>query len=452
MRRFSAQNLVEFTLLGLILLTASIFGVYFFSENFAPVLSENSTVAVYDEARTEKVITDADYMSDVNFTVNGESFTSPLETIMNNSLNGGYTQTSGSGAQVEQTIQVLNEYIAQLNTLLENVPPGVSDSPAVNALRLALQEYQEAIDSYLALDGESATEQLQKLVEFFDLTVNLSDGGEIASQLQSTLNDVLAVMPDGNIKNMLELYTQSCLNLGESLQYSVDSRLQENLTAYSQEMLADSSQPTYSPTPAGESLYNIMSENIFGGRSMNELSGQITINENGQFTVTDNIGSVHVLQPNPDNPNEYIAYDIKLNTFQSPDIIITVDPYDPAKISVEAMSSLFGLHYSLDSKNITIDDDLVSSETIMPDVSTPQGVRDVLELLTEDTTKTELVNEVLSEINVYREGNYSEILPNSYNAETICSLVTGSSSSGGNCGITPPPDTDGESDVNNAIK
>ncbi|MEI7475738.1 MAG: hypothetical protein WCK67_13270 [bacterium] len=229
MRKVKGQNLVEFSTVGLVLLAICLAGVFFFGDSLAAFFKDNNITKTFLAGRFNKKETIQDYISGVSAIVSSGGRTinisSPVESVLSQKLrDGSFVQTSGSSGNLKETVEVLENYLAQLKTLLDSAPSGTNTADLQNAI----VQYEQAINTYKSKDKTLITstyDPVVQMVKQLDIAVDLRANGDIANQLNKALDKTLSKLPDGNYKNMLKLFTSSALALGGSLDYQFNSRL-----------------------------------------------------------------------------------------------------------------------------------------------------------------------------------------------------------------------------------
>lgn len=235
MKMRKGQNLIEISVVGSIMLAVTLAGVFFFGDNLAEFFNSNNPSKFFTSKRfnVENKDIAQNYLSKIKilFNLNGKDIdiNSPVEEILAQKMQDGtYVHTSGSSGNVKETVAVIKKYLEELSKLLDNAPPGTN----IAALKNAITGYLAKINQYESMNGNTvngADDPLKKLVNDLDITVDFSANGKEATNLSKALNDTLAGMPDGNYKKMVELFANSALTLGKSMDYSISSRIGSEL-------------------------------------------------------------------------------------------------------------------------------------------------------------------------------------------------------------------------------
>ncbi|MEI7475739.1 MAG: hypothetical protein WCK67_13275 [bacterium] len=235
MRKVKGQNLVEFSTVGLVLLAICLAGVFFFGDSLAAFFKDNNITKTFLAGRFNKKETIQDYISGVSAIISSGgrniNISSPVESVLSQKVrDGSFTQTSGSSGNLKETVEILENYLAQLKILLNSAPSGTNTADLQNAI----VQYEQAINTYKSKDQaviSSTKDPIVQMVKQLDIAVDLRANGDIANQLNKALDKTLSKLPDGNYKNMLKLFTSSALALGGSLDYQFNSRLNSYISS-----------------------------------------------------------------------------------------------------------------------------------------------------------------------------------------------------------------------------
>ncbi len=192
-------------------------------DKIAQIFSNDPSTVVSKKSRSNIKKSRQPVMTNTTLEINGEKTSSPLETVIKDKLlNGTYVQTSGgSGGNLTETVDVMNEFIRQLEKLA-----GGSISDYSN-MQKSLKAYERSIQEYISKDKEiisGKNDPLLKTINDLDIKIDLAQDGKLALNLLRDTRKAMANMPDGHTKRMTKLYVKSILNLGKSIDYTVDSR------------------------------------------------------------------------------------------------------------------------------------------------------------------------------------------------------------------------------------
>ncbi len=281
MKKDKGQNLIEYVVIGSMVLVICIVAIVFFGDSIADLFDNNSVANLFkSKTRTQNLQKNYNYLSGVTLMFGGEKFSSPLEAKILDDINKNISTTSGAeGVTVKETVEVLLQYINQLQDILKNNP----DDKVQKLLYEAYKLYS-GCKEYTSKDGATADNENLKLVNDLDIAVKFDKDGDLAVNFNRALNDVLTTLNDGNIKKLIEIYGDGILNLGESLKYKVDSRLAQKIGLNPDAMRTSSAQ--------FDTQANANNSWIFKEFTSATQSQTVDISGSGSDIVLQNNGSV----------------------------------------------------------------------------------------------------------------------------------------------------------------
>lgn len=214
------QNLVEFGLIGVVVVIIAILGIVFFGDSLANVFDGNLGINVFKNSRVTNSDDPRTLLTGIKVQVGNKKYSAPIEEVIRRKLQAGsYIQTSGSSGSVREVTEVILEYVRQIREML-------SDSNINNQeLNDALAAYETAINNYVGLDNQVANDPNRRLANNLDIAVNLDARGNIATNFSNAIDVIISGITDETLKNTLLAYKNDMLNLGRSIDYTIDSRV-----------------------------------------------------------------------------------------------------------------------------------------------------------------------------------------------------------------------------------
>lgn len=541
MRASRGQHLVEFTVVGLVILSVCALSVFFFGDSIAAVFNNNPMLSVFLKDRTNKNIDPHSLLSNVSVSINGQTYASPVENVLRNEmLNGSLSQTSGSSGQMtRETVEIALQFAYQMEQMLKTLNESGQYSSQVADLQSKLIDMEKAMVEYVLADGLSPNtpayeyvkglidnnqnlktalssqyagfnlsesylntlkksgDDLGKLVNDLDISVDLGQGGTLATEFKNGVNNLTSVVTDPKMKDLLDKYSDSILNLGKSLDYKMDSRLSNNIMAGAHDLVVSSESGindvkailasgsfstgtdttldslkakfdniktvddldslTYDDIAAINKLYDNMPTNVqqfsfkAGGNDTQSLGNYIIDLDNGGAvggvirikdgtfymgnTNGSNYGKQFTYDPAQSN-EDYEVYKVSVTVGESGNqynetVTIKISRTNQSNITLVATGT-----YPV-NQNINLVNKGISSVS-NPNYSNNQQLTELHSQLNElfsfsNQMKAYLKNTLQSqnltneqkeqytkEIDVYRNGNYTEILPDTYNGQALC--------------------------------
>jgi len=234
MKRNKGQNLSEWVVIGAQLILICAVALYFFGDNLANIFENNYLVNLFkDKTRTSNTEKIYSYLSGITLTLFGKPFNSPVEAAILEDINNQVSSASGSeGHTVRETVNVIEKQIEQLIEIL-NYKLAVTTKPNLRQKLMALIERAkyllEGCQSYESMDGKYANEKNKRIVNDIDVSVKLDKNGELAKNFDKELKELVFYLEDDSLRDVIQLYGEGILNLGESLKYKIDSRILRDL-------------------------------------------------------------------------------------------------------------------------------------------------------------------------------------------------------------------------------
>lgn len=498
MKLFKGQQLAEISVVAISIFGIAILGLYFFGNNLANIFDKNNVASIYGGSRDSKAIDPHVYLSNVNLTIGNMKFQSPVESAIRQQMTAGnLVETSGSNGNIRDTVGVIQSYINQYNQIVQTLPA----SPSKDALISALNGYNTDIKEYVSKDNSyvSGTDDpLAILVNELDIAIDINKNGGDAKTLSSAGSSLTNSLPDGELKNLINVLTNNTLNLGSSIDYKIDSRVISKLnipqsTVTKITTAADVSSLTPTMQSYAAELAQI-TQNI--NDAFMKINNPVTAFSSAQ-AVSDLLSTTSsVASTIPSNAKDYYSYlngtnshsylagpgftttsgaSIYVNEFyqgcpvstqhdlnnlpECADIGIDVNGSAGPNIAGE---DLFFLEITPtgiipDGGTGSVDDPLTTcvpgstgsnnngwgcagkylgiSNTNTTSLSL-QDLKDYLVKIDNDPTiSTDEKTLIAKQIKLYRNGNYSDILPDSYNSSVLCTTI-GATASNGNCNLT----------------
>ncbi len=234
MKRNKGQNLSEWVVIGAQLILICAVALYFFGDNLANIFENNYLVNLFkDKTRTSNTEKIYSYLSGITLTLFGKPFNSPVEAAILEDINNQVSSASGSeGHTVRETVNVIEKQIEQLIEIL-NFKLVRTTEPKLRQKLLALIEKAKGLlngcQFYEDQDGKVANEVNKRIVNDIDISVKLDKNGELAEAFDKALKEAVFYLEDDSLRDVLQLYGEGILNLGESLKYKIDSRILREL-------------------------------------------------------------------------------------------------------------------------------------------------------------------------------------------------------------------------------
>ncbi len=228
MIKHKGQNLIEYVVIGSVVIVICIVAIIFFGDSIADLFDNNTVGNIFkSKSRTENQVKNYNYLSGVTLSLFGSNFQSPLEAKVLDDINNNISTTSGAeGLSARETVDVLSQYVKQLQDVLSKIDySGNNDlKNALLALIAKAKQLYGECDLYAQKDDSAATDENLKTVYNLDISVKLDKDGVAATEFNKALKDVVYLLPDGNTRDLIDIYGSGILNLGDSLKYKIDSR------------------------------------------------------------------------------------------------------------------------------------------------------------------------------------------------------------------------------------
>lgn len=447
------QNLTEFGMIGGLIFGISILSLILFSDNLSGFFNKSSVTSVFNDNRNIKAESLTKYISGLNIKVGDTAFRSPVESVIAAKIEqNNYQQTSGSSGQVRETLDIISNYIEQLSLLLDNPNSGLNFSQ-ISEIKANLQKYKEEISNYVALDNNQATTDNTKLAQALDISVNFSLNGETAKNFYESVTTILNTMSDSTQKNLLSEYSNSILNLGTSLDYKIDSRQLEQMGIKAESI--NNSEITEKAIEISGSLaqYTNINEDIATPASIKAKDKKDKKDKN---TITENFNRAVELVldwfygTNKESKKE--KTDVKpltisaLSSTELQNLIPKLNEIDNSikdinknlqDYSSNKKTAIIENNLHLQLKALTANKDylkkIAPKDPILDQLNAfITQIQDALSIATKQ--KLELISKLKEQaltaeqaktIEVYRNGTYQDILPNSYNNTALCKTLGG---------------------------
>ncbi len=205
-------------------------------------INSDKVVSTFKDSRTSISIDNSSLLTNTKITLGGESYSSPLETIVKNKLaTGDLIETNGATGNIREYLEVFQGYISQLDDIIKK-----ESFPSQNEVSTILLEYSQAIEDYTAKDDTlvyTPNDPLLKTINDLDIALDLHKEGELAEEFRAVIDKMLAQYPDGTMKNLIEIYSNDILRFGEKINYMVDSRVGVDYDGIFSEFLPDETTP-----------------------------------------------------------------------------------------------------------------------------------------------------------------------------------------------------------------
>jgi hypothetical protein len=236
MRKSRGQSIIEIVVIAALAFTVMAIGVFFFGDDLANVFSGNNPESRFNTSRTVRYETPEDLISNVNVQFNGHTFKPPIETVLKNILDtDGYIQTSGSAGQVAIMIEIVEEYIKQLEDYI--TPSGEGDTALWNNLFSsssttpgAITKYKKLLRKQQATDPngfmdvyETSSDDLEKKLALIEMCAS--------SDIKTALDEIRTAAEaykdsiDGNTQVIFTQYINDLTNIFTNIGYSIDGML-----------------------------------------------------------------------------------------------------------------------------------------------------------------------------------------------------------------------------------
>lgn len=218
MRTYKAQATGEIAIIGGVIFAVCALSVFTFGDQIGNVLAHNPVLSMFNGNRSQSSTDDRSLLSGVTVKIGESTYTSPVEDVLRKKL-AQSVQTSGSSGNLTETMEVLEGYVTNLEALMTKL--GLSSQAVTDALAA----YNNAINEYKGLNGTPN----EKLAKELDIATDLEVSGHNAVVFEEAMNNLIAQAPTQQDKDLLTLYKNGMLNIGGSLDYTVDSRLLKEL-------------------------------------------------------------------------------------------------------------------------------------------------------------------------------------------------------------------------------
>ena len=228
MKKHKGQNLIEYVVIGSVVIVICIVAIIFFGDSIADMFDNNTVGNIFkSKSRTDNQVKNYNYLSNVKLLWGGKEFLSPLEAKILDDINKNISTTSGAeGLSARDTVDVLSQYIEQLEDVLSKIDySGNNDlKKALLALIEKAKDLYNECELYAEKDDSVATDENLKTVYNLDISVKLDKDGVAATDFNKALKDVVYLLPEGNTRDIIDIYGSGVLSLGDSLKYKIDSR------------------------------------------------------------------------------------------------------------------------------------------------------------------------------------------------------------------------------------
>lgn len=228
MRRKSGQQLSELAVIGAVVVGVAILSLSTFGNNIASIFDKNTGKNLFaSTSRTASTVAGTT-ITTTQITINGEKVYSPVDSVLLAKLSSNSVQTSGSSGAIE-TGRVMKEFSNQFTEIINNIITKYGSNSDVLALLDANTKYNEASTTLISTDGTTFEGLAQQMNATTDVT---------GSNAQLLLDKAEAVTTSGALplseteKKAIELYANSLVSLGASLDYSVDSRFANDIDMF----------------------------------------------------------------------------------------------------------------------------------------------------------------------------------------------------------------------------
>lgn len=243
MSKRQGQQIPEIAIVGGVIFSVCALSVFVFGDQIASVFSSNKSISMFGSQRSNintetsgsrlLAASKNSQSGATSITINNKEFKSPVDTVLLAKLSSNSVQTSGSSSNIEETIRVMKGYVIQLKEILKTLEDGPARQQALNAIAA----YEKAIKDYEAMNNSTSTSTNRQIVNDLDITTNLEVSGANAVLFNEAISKLLytgadsngEMIPNPNLTSKqietIELYKQSMLNLGASIEYTIDSRV-----------------------------------------------------------------------------------------------------------------------------------------------------------------------------------------------------------------------------------
>lgn len=450
MRR--GQSLTEVGLIGGLIVGVGILSIVLLGDNVNNFFKVSNVKNVFNEKRSQKTESPQKYLSQVNLEIAGQNFNSPVESVIAQKImQNNYQQTSGSSGQIRETLEIITKYIEQIRNLMNSPSSGFS-SIEIAKMENILKMYEQNINEYIALDENKATPDNLKLASMLDISVNLSMSGESAMLFYDTVNGLLSNMPDNTNKKLLEKYSDSILSLGSSLDYSVDSRKAQELNL--QNELEKQTNNYNNVQEKMTEISGALAQLLVFVDKKNDDEEKVNDKDINFSFLPDILPSCEYSFTNPFT-GSYVTVNFNCEDDKSDckKDTITIDKKEIEKEVDKTIKTVNSLKKDIDkyiegnsskAKNIyshikklenhkntltslNVDNSILSQleNLIKLAHSTIQNNADQKLALIDKLKNNAISENTLKTIDVYRTGNYSDIVPDTYNNYALCESIGG---------------------------
>ncbi|NLF83634.1 MAG: hypothetical protein GX568_06590 [Candidatus Gastranaerophilales bacterium] len=211
-------------------------GAYFFGDDLANLFSGNNPESRFNASRTVRYENPEDLISNVHVQFDGHTFKPPIEAVLEKVLEtDGYIQTSGSAGQIATMVEIVEEYIKQLEDYI--APSGEGDTTLWNNLFSdstttpgAITKYKKLLRKQQATDPngfmdvyESASDDLEKKLALIEMCVS--------SNIKTTLTEIgtaagsYSASISGTRQRIFNQYIYDLTNILSHIGYGIDGML-----------------------------------------------------------------------------------------------------------------------------------------------------------------------------------------------------------------------------------
>jgi len=227
MKKSRGQSLIEFVMIAILAVGIIVFGLYKYGDNLANFFAGSNPEKRFNNSRTVKFENPQDLVSNVSITIDGMLIEPPVEKIIKAGLaSGTYIQTSGSAGRIAEMSKIMEEYVYQIQQLV-NSAGGAAQQTALNT---ALDSYKSSItnvggtgflDVHNALANNALLEQKLNMLK---MAIDL-DNSSVISDIGTKFTAYTATLVAGNRKSIVETLTNDMMGFGNYVDYFIDPYL-----------------------------------------------------------------------------------------------------------------------------------------------------------------------------------------------------------------------------------
>lgn len=226
MSKSRGQTVLDFIVLGILALVIVMVGVYQFGDGLANFFARNNVENKFNKGRTVRFERPEDIISDIVVDLDGDLIEPPVEKIL---ASGTYIQTSGSAGRIAQMGQIMEEYVNQIQQLINT--DGLGSPGAKTAFYNKLEAYKTNLrdgggNGFLEkFEAAAPDEVLKKKLNVISMAASLNTGS-LVSDINSTVGPYLVLLgAQPKRHDIVQTFTNDLLNFDSSMDYFIDPLL-----------------------------------------------------------------------------------------------------------------------------------------------------------------------------------------------------------------------------------